>query len=443
MIKKSKRLLIYGIVFLCLVGMAVAYMRNNALPFIIFNTIQFYFAGDPAEGVGYVPVNDDDFTVSILASGFNAPTRVVLAPDSAHLLVTQLTGEVLALSRDNGVWNNTPRLVGKIETSVPGFPPEELGLVGMVFASDYEDTGNVFFLYTYKNSDGGVENRVSIVSLKERFGSLVFATEPQKIFTANVPGNFSHQITDGIGVEVEGKSHLLFLIGEGFDATRAQDLALEGGKVMLIQVDGSNPLGMRPYPKHPKIQAVGIRNAYTMAQNQYDTRKRVLIGDTGPDTNDRIMYAPLFLENRISGTPLNLSWDGSVDSLKRAIRDPFETAIKDIVLTRLPKTETFVGLSVHPGGGVIPPSTAKEQSVLALVFGKTGSKKNSPGKALWLGQLKQVSHQPKITFTPIIIRSPEVEGSIGNPIGLTVDSQTGDIFFADILEGRVYVVSPK
>ncbi|MBT5262612.1 MAG: hypothetical protein HOL80_01805, partial [Candidatus Magasanikbacteria bacterium] len=60
-----------------------------------------------------------------------------------------------------------------------------------------------------------------------------------------------------------------------------------------------------------------------------------------------------------------------------------------------------------------------------------------------LGQLKQVSHQPKITFTPIIIRSPEVEGSIGNPIGLTVDSQTGDIFFADILEGRVYVVSPK
>ncbi|MBH41295.1 MAG: hypothetical protein CL685_01110 [Candidatus Magasanikbacteria bacterium] len=292
--RKSKRILVYGIVLLCVFGMVVVYKKNSTLPLVILNAVRFYFAGNPTEDVGYAPVSSKDFTVSVLASGLTAPTRIALTPDGEYMIVTQLTGEVFVFSRKNGVWNNKSRLAGKIDTSVLGFPPEELGLVGAVFSSDYADTGNIFFLYTYKNSEGEIENRVSVVSLKERFGTLVFSADPEVIFTANVPGNFSHQITDGIGVSIEGKSHLLFLIGEGFDAKRAQDLTLEGGKVMVIQADGSNPLGVRPYPSFPKLQAVGIRNAYTLAQNQYDARKRVLIGDTGPDIHDRIIYAPFF-----------------------------------------------------------------------------------------------------------------------------------------------------
>lgn len=393
-------------------------------------------------GVGYVPVDAGDLEISVLSSNLASPTRIKITPDGQYLLVTLITGEVVYFPRTDEGWDDTPKPLVKIETKFPGFPPDEAGLVGLVFSTSFSESGKVFLLYTFKDGEGKTQNRISVTSLKEKSGQLV-ASKPKLIFQANVEGSGSHQITDGIAVDILERPHLLFLIGEGFKGERAQDPALEGGKMILIQEDGSDPLGTRPYPENPRVQALGIRNGFVMAENPDDEDGRILISDTGPDRNDRLIYTLPLSKEGADWEQVNFNWDGSDESLEPPIGDPNFAEVSDMVILRLPETRTFTGIIFHPGKGVIPVSTSESQSVLATVFGKTGSTNNKPGKEIWLGTLGNLSGQPQISFNPIIERNPEAEGKLGNPIGLELDQRTGDFFFADILEGKLYWVKVK
>jgi len=396
---------------------------------------------DIFSGTGYAALDPDKFDVSVVSSDLVAPTRIKITPDGKFLLITQITGDVLAFTRTETGWSTEPHKVVTVETSVPGFPPEEAGLVGLIFSSNYSQNGKVFLLYSFRDKDEKIQNRISSTSLQEKNNKLTGST-PELIFEANVAGSTSHQITDGIALEILDTPHLLFLIGEGFMGKRAQDPNLEGGKVMIITEDGKDPLGPRPYAQNPKIQALGIRNAYNIASNPYDSNK-VLIADTGPNRFDRIIYTMLIDPVGKELKPLNFNWDGVEESLEKILPDPNNSAVSDMVLIRLEKTLTFTGLVIHDGKNSIPSSTEQTQSVLASVLGKTGSKDNEPGKQIWLGQLTNLATQPKLSFEPIIARNQEAQGKLGNPLALEVDKQTGDFFFADILEGKLYQVKPK
>ena len=378
------------------------------------------------DGIGYVSVNPK-LGVSILAQNVVAPTRIKITPDGKYLLVTQLTGEILAFNRINEAWSSTPYLVAKIDTKSPGFPPDEFGLVGLVFSAEYATNHKAFLLYSYLESEGKYLNRISSVTLEEKDRKLT-TSAPQMIFQAVTPGNVSHQITDGLGVIHQGKPHLVFLIGEGFKGKLAQDEAAEAGKLMMIQEDGTYPAGSRPYPNRPKIEALGIRNAYVIAENPFDAHKRWLIADTGPDKYDRLIYTRTASD---SGTfkPVNFGWNGEETILKKPIKDPNFPRVNDMVIYRFPQTRTVTGLAFTP-----------DKKILMTLFGKTGSTENAPGKEIWQGTITNLTGQPRLTFTPIIKRNPQANGKLGNPIGLEVDPQTGDFFFADILEGRIYQV---
>lgn len=393
-------------------------------------------------GAGYVAVDPDKFEVSSFADSLVAPTRIKITPDGKFLLISQITGEVLSFERTSDGWSSKPKELLKVETRFLGFPPDEAGLVGMVFSIDYLENGKLFLLYTYKDEEEKTQNRISVATLSVKNGELG-ASAPEQIYQSNTPGNVSHQITDGISLNILGKPHLMFLIGEGFIGKRAQNPKLEAGKVVLIQEEGSDPLGERPYSENPKIQALGIRNAYVLAKNSLDKNGRVAIADTGPDKYDRIIYTALVDTDGKARGPLNFGWDGSQENLKKPISDPNAPEVTDMVILRLENTLTFTGLAFHPGGGAISASNPQTQSVLATVFGKSGSKENEPGKEIWLGALTNLSGQPKISFEPIVKRNPDAQGKLGNPIGLEVDIQTGDFFFADVLEGKVYQVRIK
>ncbi len=375
-------------------------------------------------GVSYEGISDK-YKVNLLSDKLVSPTRIRITPDNQHLLVSQITGEVLGFDRVGSGWSDVPYLVTWVETRFPGFPPDEAGLAGISLSPDFAKNGKLFFLYTYKDKGGTTQNRVSLAIIKEKSGKLV-GDKPKLIYQANIAGAGSHQITDGVGISINNKPHLMFLIGEGFKSERAQDPQVEGGKVMLIQEDGSNPLGNRPYA-NPKVEALGIRNAFVITNNPSDSGK-YLIADTGPDKYDRLIYTHL-----TTGSRLNFNWSGDQEKLKEPIPDPDNRLIKDLVIYRLPQTRTFTGLKFIP----------KSNQVLAVMFGQTGSTANTPGKEVWLGELTNLNGQPKIFFTPIIRRVKEAEGKLGNPLGLEIDPQTGDFFFADILEGRLYQVSGK
>lgn len=371
-------------------------------------------SGEIFSGIGYAPVDSFQFDIAVLSDQVTAPTRLKLTPDGKFLLVTQITGEVLSFKRTDVGWNPQPQLVTKVDTKAIGFPPDELGLVGLVFSADFATNHLVFLLYSYKQSDDQIYNRISSFQLTEKNDQLQ-ATSPKLVYQANVPGNPSHQITDGLGVKVGGKPHLLVLVGEGFKGALAQDPTAHAGKLMLIPEDGS----------HPKVQALGIRNAYVIAPNPLDAKRRFFIADTGPDKYDRIIYTDLLTDQS-----LNFNWDGTTESLAQAIADPTFSQVEDMVILRLPETRTFTGLAVHP----------LTKTVLATVFGQTGSPLNAPGKEIWQGKLINLDNQPQLDFKTIITRNPAADGKLGNPIGLEVDPQTGDFFFADILEGKIYRV---
>lgn len=404
------------------------------------------FADQIFSGLGYSAVDPTHFAISLFADQVPAPTRIKITPDGKHLLVTEITGQVIAFDRIGGEWSKTSYPLLNIDTHFPGLPPEEGGLTGVVFSSDFEKNGKLFLLHSFKDQDGKIFNRVSLSTVSSQENRLV-ATPPQQIFEANTIGSDSHQITDGIALKVGGVPQLLFAVGEGFNQNTAQNPSAESGKILMISEDGSNPVGERPFAQNPKIQAIGLRNAYVLTQNPYQSANQnlqnVMIADTGPNRFDRIIYPRLFSLSGNKIQPINLGWNGDEDNLQKPIPDPNHVGIKDMVLLRLPETRTFTGLAFHPGKGAIPKSTTEAQSILMTLYGKTGSTQNTPGKEIWLGRLSGSTTAPTLSTKPIIIRNPEAAGKMGNPIGLEIDPQTGNFFFADVVEGRIYQVSVK
>lgn len=383
---------------------------------------------DIYQGISYEGVDPEKYMVEIVSSKLASPTRIKLTPNGNHLLVSLATGELVALDRRGDGWSE-PYVVTKVETKFPGFPPDEAGLTGIILSGQFAENGKIFLLYTFKEEDGEIQNRISVVTIKEDKGKLT-GSDPKLVYQANIAGAGSHQITDGVAIEIEGKPHLVFSVGEGFDGKRAQNPAEEGGKIILIQEDGSDPLGPRPYSENPKVEAMGIRNAYVMAKNPKDADGRFLIGDSGPDKYDRLIYTKLATGQ--TAKPLNFGWDGDQDKLIDPIPDPNNTMVLDMVIFRLSVTQTFTGLSF-----------LSEDTFLATMFGKTGQPANTPGKEISLGKITKLSGQPEVSFSPIVKRAEEAGGKLGNPIGLEIDLERNEFFFADIMEGRLYKVIMK
>ncbi len=366
-------------------------------------------------GEGYVPKDISKYQISEVANKLASPTRLKITPDQETLLVTQITGELIAIPRDKDGWSKKPYLVSRTKTSFPGFPPDEAGLVGLAFSNNFSKNKTAFLLYNFKQKDGKVQNRINSIKLVNLFGRVIGINQKQ-IWQANVFGTGSHQITDAAPVQFNDEDRIIFAIGEGFDGKKAQDPKLDAGKILSIKEDGSSPV----------MHALGLRNGYVFSKNIYDKEGKFLISDTGPDKYDRLIYTNPLLSNSI-----NLAWDGNQDSLLTKIADPNDKSVSDIVITRLPETKTFTGIGF-----------TGENKVYLTLFGKTGSKENSQGKQILLGKFT-TRPQPKIETEVIIERNPAANGFFGNPIGLEIDPNDNSVLFADIMEGKIYQISER
>src|SRR3972149_4746515 len=151
--------------------------------------------------------------VQRIASNLIAPTRIRITPDGKYMLVTQITGELLAFKKDSSSWNSQPILLAKVDTGSEGFPPEEAGLVGITFSHNFDENGTAFLLYSQKK-DEKYFNKIAKTTLKENFLGKLIASQLVEIFEANIEGNVAHQITDALGVLYNNEPHLLVLIGE-------------------------------------------------------------------------------------------------------------------------------------------------------------------------------------------------------------------------------------
>ena len=86
----------------------------------------------------------------------------------------------------------------------------------------------------------------------------------------------------------------------------------------------------------------------------------------------------------------------------------------------------------------LPSIGQKQQHLLVVLFGRTGEPGNELGKKILLGTLTHGPNGNTVSFVPLIGRKPEVGDKLGHPLGIAVDPQTKDIYFGDIIEGRMY-----
>lgn len=394
-------------------------------------------------GVGYEAIEKDKYEVSIFASDIPSLSSIIISPDDKYMLASSLEGNITAFVKQNDVFirQALPFFnLNEITQVAPGFP-EEFGLTGIALGADFEESNDVFLFYSQRNESEKIVNKVARIKLKDTNG-IITGSDYRLIFTANVEGNVSHQIEKGIGVMVEDRPHVLFAIGEGFQAEQSLDKTLESGKIILIQSDGNDPLGPRPFSDFPKIQAIGTRNAPGITTDIFDPEERIIILDTGPEKYDRFIYSNLLNTGENSIKEISFNWDGTLPSLQKALPDANLQGVNDMVLHRWDPTITATNVEVHKGKGAIPTSNENSTSLLLSYFGLTGEGGNTKGKQIVLGILNRDNVQPSVTFTPIIGRAKEAENLFGNPIGLAIED-SGDFYFGDIIEGRIYKVKIK
>jgi len=400
--------------------------------------------GGSADYEGVIPGTLD---ISVVESGLEQPTRIKISPDGGFILVAQLNGGVVVFRRDSGGWKRQ----GALFFDLGGLGvPDNSGLTGLFFGADFDPGSpdplqrDVFLSYQ-RDVFGVNRNRITRVTFTKQ-GEDFVGTDPAVIYQAPQPAAPFHQIQDGIGIIYEGAPHILVSIGDAFKPVDSLDITKEGrGKLLLMQRDGADPLGPRPYPASPKVQVIGLRNTYgiAMAPEDVDSRRRVIGVENGKQFQDRIWFLEAVdfgheVDGRVSlgytGSDTDAGWTTNPDVNAPGASKP------EAVLALISPVVSPGSVSFHPGGGIIPASGSGQASFLAVYFGGNASVDNSPGKQIVLVVIDNLDAQPLVSLTPIVQRTEEALGGPGNPIALDVDIVTGEFYFADFVTGKLYRV---
>lgn len=344
------------------------------------------------------------------AEGLPGLTRLKITPDEWTMFATTIDGKVWVLNNVNneGRYVLQPEPIYSVAT---GFElGEENGMTGLAVSYDFILDHYVFVSYTKREGQEG-RNRIDRLTLEQADGKWR-VKEVKNIFVGNVPVLGAHQIQGMIVLPVEDKVHLMFTVGDAFVPEHAKDLSKEAGKVMMIQTDGSNPLGERPYPNYPKIQATGVRNAYDLARNELNNW--IYLSNNGPEANDVIAYAPLLdADNKI-----DFGWDGKAESM----------------LTPTMNGEAAPQLIIKSWDVTVSPTDIAVDS-LGRFFVNIYSTTRNPNKEVWMGEMNSKN---KWKMTKVANRRFSEEG--GGTLGLAISNLTGNIWFGDTQDGALYVL---
>lgn len=336
-------------------------------------------------------------------------TRVKTTPDEWTMLATTLDGKVWALNNVDNTGQYVRQAKPLYQIPLGWTPGSENGMTGLAISYDFVLDHYVFISYAKKVGATG-RNYIDRLEL-ERIGDAWAVKNVRNIFVGNTPVVGAHQIQGMIAIPVEDQLHIMFTVGEGYMPEHAQDLRYEAGKIMLVKADGGDPLGIRPYPDHPRIQAVGIRNAYDLARNE--VTNWIYVDDNGPDANDRIIYAPLLDPTK----EFDFGWDGTDASMLHPKVDG--KPADELVVHVWPTTVSPAGMATD---------------TLGRLYVTTFSASKYPYKEIWMGEVKN----NKAKMTKIVSRRADAAG--GNLIGVNVSNQTGNVWFADFSDGALYVL---
>ncbi|MCA8961190.1 MAG: PQQ-dependent sugar dehydrogenase, partial [Planctomycetes bacterium] len=246
-------------------------------------------------------VNRPGYQVEIVVSGLQLPVNIAFVPsptgdpDDPLYYVTELYGTIRVVTGGGTVLDYATNLLDYVPTGA--FPGSgEQGVTGIVVEPT---TGDVFAAMLY---DAGGPHYPKVVRFSSLDGGLSAASQTVILDMVGESQGQSHQISN-LSIGPDGK--LYVHMGDGFDATTAQDLDSYRGKILRVNLDGSAPsdnpffdagdgIDSRDY-----VYAYGLRNPFGGAWRAEDGFHYEV--ENGPSTDRFAKIVP----------GQNYQWNGS------------------------------------------------------------------------------------------------------------------------------------
>ncbi len=210
-----------------------------------------------------IQVGTTQLEADTIAEGIDVPWEILF--HDGYVWFTERRGTV---NRVN-VETKTKTEILDITSTV--FQEAESGLLGMALHPDFNNTPEVFLVYTYG----------SFSNIKERLVKYTFdgtSLSNEVILLDNIIGNTTH---DGSRLLFLPDNTLLMTTGDAQSTNLPQNTSSLSGKVLRINTDGSipsdNPI-MNSY-----VYSYGHRNAQGMA---FSPSGKIFISEHGPSTDD-------------------------------------------------------------------------------------------------------------------------------------------------------------
>ncbi len=221
------------------------------------------------------------FQESTFVDGLSVPTDMVFAPDG-RLFVAEKDGTVRVV--ENGI------LLGDPFATVAAATEGERGLLGMAFDPNFKTNGFLYLYYT--RSDGSPANRLSRFTVSNTDANVADPAS-ELILLDDIPVIAAVHNGGAMGFGTDG---MLYLgIGDGFNATAAQDLSSLNGKLLRLDVangpniiPADNPFVGTPGARE-EIYSLGLRNPFKLDVDP--VFGRIWVTNTGSDQFEEVHEA--------------------------------------------------------------------------------------------------------------------------------------------------------
>ncbi|WP_231893396.1 PQQ-dependent sugar dehydrogenase [Rossellomorea aquimaris] len=210
-------------------------------------------------------VSQPSIEATVIADSLKIPWSIQKAENDFYL--TERTGTIVEIK--NGQKERV-----KVQLSMPLAQHPEAGLLGFVLHPEFKENHQAIAYYTYEDSDTPY-NR--IVALKREEQQWV----ETKVLLDRIPSG--QQYHHGGRLKIGPDQKLYITTGDATKEEKAQELTFLGGKILRMNLDGTNPIN-QPF-KESFVYSYGHRNPQGLAWNA----DGVLYGtEHGPNGYDEI-----------------------------------------------------------------------------------------------------------------------------------------------------------
>ena len=235
-------------------------MRHaTRLSFCIAMSLALNACAQPAQSTGATPVVQTQATsagemrIETVASGLAHPWSVALLPEGGFL-VTERSGQLRRISADG-------RLSAPL-AGVPGvFAQGQGGLLDVVLDPDYASNKRIWLSFAEPGEDGTAGTAVATSTLGAD------ALTDVNVLYRQLP-KLKGKNHFGSRIAFDGKGHVFISQGERNERAMAQDLDVLQGKLVRLNIDGSQPAD-NPFAAGPGVRkaiwSYGHRNMQGMA----------------------------------------------------------------------------------------------------------------------------------------------------------------------------------